>query len=108
VAIDPQQNPGFSISYMVLAAAPAKLGRSHETKAAEGRGTFSPTSGAADNVPQWAPYQRSPQLSIPKILILIDSQREAKSSRHQVRCLRFGAAEFKSRRDRAPAREDSE
>lgn len=28
--------PGFSISYMILAAALAKLGRSHETKAAEG------------------------------------------------------------------------
>ena len=33
------------------------------------------------------------------------SQREADPSRHQVRCLRLGAAMFKSRRDPALARD---
>ena len=51
---------------MMLAAALANSD-APTTKAAEGVLEVSPTSGAADNVSQSAPYQRSPHLFLPKI-----------------------------------------
>jgi hypothetical protein len=92
---------------MILAAALAKLGRSHETKAAEAwevQSNFrsSGQCAAVGAMPALATAVHSENL------ILLDSQRQAESSRHQGRCLRFGAAVFKSRRDLAPAREDPE
>ena len=91
---------------MLLAAALAKLGRSDETKAAEGVPEVQPNFRSSG---QCVAVGAIPALATPvpsENLILQDSRGKAASSHHQVRCLRFRAAMFKSRRDPALARDD--